>query len=117
MLLPFSKSVPGRLLYAAAACYLLAGAAQVIAASQVALGIGMPAAVTISFVAVGLGMADYPREILLSVCVLPPALWGFLYLMGELTTATAVNWGYGMAALGVVALLFAAAPRGDEADA
>ena len=112
---PFLSSTPGRLLLTAAGLYLLSAAAYLLWTNLTVFGIGLPAAITLSFVGVGLGMHDYIKQTMLSVLLLPPALWGFMYLMGEFHYRSASNWGYGVALLGVIAL-GKAAMGGDSAD-
>jgi hypothetical protein len=114
---PFLSSTSGRLLLAAAGLYLLSVAAYLLWGSHTIFGIGLPAAITLSFVGVGFGMADYTKETMLSVVLLPPALWGFIYLTGEFKFRSANSWGYGIALLGVVALAKAAMGGGEDAEA
>ncbi len=114
---PFLSSNGGRLLLLSAACFLAASAWLVVSNNLYALGIGMPAGITIAFVGVGLSMHDYPRETVLSLLLLPPALWGFMYLVGEFTWAKSTTWGYGIGALAVLAVLKAAIPGNKEASA
>lgn len=112
---PFFSSNPGRLILLAAACFTGAAAWLLLAGNLYALGIGMPAGITFAFIGVGLGMHDYPRQALLSMVLLPPALWGFTYLMGEFSTGNH-SWGWGIAAVAVLALLRAAVPGKGAAD-
>ncbi len=100
----------------AAASFLGAAAAMVVAHNLYALGIGMPAGITMAAVAVGLGLGDYPKEILLSVLLLPPSLWAFTYLMGEFTAGNSHSWGWGLGALALLALLRAALPSASSKD-
>ena len=46
--------------------------------------------------------------------MLPPALWGFMYLMGEFHFHGANSWGYGVALLGVIAAGMAVMGGGEE---
>jgi hypothetical protein len=110
----FRQSSPGRLLLLAGACFLASAAALLVSGSLYAIGIGMPIGITIAFVAVGLGISDdYIRETLFAVCLLPPALWGFYYLMGELHTGSqAGGWLMALVAAGMLGL--AAFPGGSE---
>lgn len=117
MATPFLSSTPGRLLLAAAGLYLLSAAAYLLWTNLTVFGIGLPAAITLSFVGVGLGMADYTKQTLLSVVLLPPALWGFMYLTGEFHFRSAGTWGYGIALLGILALGKAAMGGGDAPEA
>ncbi len=109
MSVPFFSSNPGRLVMLAAACFLGAAAWLLVAGNLYALGIGMPVGITLAFVGVGLGMTDYPKETMMSLLLLPPALFGFIYLMGEFSTGTR-SWGWGIGALAALALLKAAIP-------
>jgi hypothetical protein len=101
---PFLSSPSGRLLLAAAGLYLLSAAAYLLWGNLTAFGIGLPAAITLSFVGVGLGMSDYTKQTLLAILLLPPALWGFIYLTGEFRFRSATSWGWGIALIGVIAL-------------
>jgi hypothetical protein len=114
-LVPFTRSNPGRLVLLAAAIFLLSGAVMVASDDHYAFGIGMPAAITIAFVAVGVSMGSYVKETLFTACVLPPGLWGFMYLIGELKHADARNWGYGIGLVGLLALAMAVRPGQVEA--
>jgi hypothetical protein len=101
----------------AGAVFLASGAAGLMmdeTGSLYAIGVGFPIGITVAFVGVGIGLADYVRETMFSVLVLPPALWGFFYLMNELDFVKASTWGYGMAALAIVCLLRAAVPSKSE---
>ena len=97
----------------AAACFMGSAAWLLVGSNLYALGIGMPAGITLAFVSAGLGMSDYPKEILFSLLLGPPALWGFIYLMGEFSTGD-TSWGWGIGALAVVALFKAAVPGGSK---
>lgn len=124
---PFLSSTPGRLLLTAAGLYLLSNASYLLWGNLTIFGWGLPAAITLSFVAVGLGMGDYTKQTLLAVVLLPPVLWGFMYLTGEfhfsasrtvMGTHFAPNpWGYGIALLGAIALGRAALGGGQDAEA
>ncbi|MBM4360022.1 MAG: hypothetical protein FJ096_18105 [Deltaproteobacteria bacterium] len=105
---PFLSSVSGRILLAAFASFTLSAAAYLVAGNLTIFGIGFPLGLTLSFVGVGLGMSEYTSQTMLSVLVLPPALWGFIYLTGEFKYRSANSWGYGLALLGVIALAKAA---------
>ena len=74
---------------------------------------GGPAGITLAFVSAGLGMSDYPKEILFSLLLGPPALWGFMYLLGEFTIGD-TSWGWGIGVLAVIALFKAAVPGGSK---
>jgi hypothetical protein len=108
---PFIESTTGRLLLAAAGIALMSGASQLITGSYYIAGVGLPAAITIAFVAVGTGMGDYTKETLFSILLMPPALWGFMYLVGEIGHG---GWGWGILLLGIVAFAKAAIPASDE---
>ncbi len=101
---PFVSSVSGRLLLTAFAAFTLSAAAYLLYGNMTAFGLGFPIGLTLSFLAVGLGMTEYTRQTLLSMIALPPALWGFMYLTAEFQYHSANNWGYGLALLGVLAL-------------
>jgi hypothetical protein len=60
-----------------------------------------------------MGISDYARETLYSVLLLPPFLWGFYYLMGELHGGSTA-WGWPMAILAAVLLGMAAFPGGSS---
>jgi hypothetical protein len=108
---PFIESTPGRLVLAAAAIALISGASQLITGSYYIAGVGLPAAITLAFVGVGLGMGEYTKETLFSVLLMPPVLWGFMYLVGEIGRG---GWGWGFLLLGIVAIAKAAIPGGGE---
>src|SRR5262245_8268914 len=114
MVVPFRQSAPGRLLLVAAACFLAAAAALLMTGSLYAIGIGMPIGITIAFVGVGLGLGDYTRETLVTVALLPPLLWGFYYLMAELSSASRGGFGWPLAILAGLALVIAAYPGSSE---
>ena len=114
MVVPFRQSAPGRLLLVAAACFLGAAAALLISGSIYAIGIGMPLGITVAFVGVGLGIGEYTRETLYTVALLPPLLWGFYYLMAELSHVSASGWGWPMAIIAALALGVAAFPGGSR---
>lgn len=101
---PFFSSVSGRILLCAFASFTLSAAAYLVSGNMTIFGLGFPIGLTLSFVGIGLGMTDYTRETMMSVLVLPPALWGFIYLTGEFKYRSANSWGYGLALLGVMAL-------------
>lgn len=113
----FLSTASGRLLLVAAAVYLLSAGAYLLWNNLVALGLGMPAGITISFVAVGLGSREHIKETLMTVICMPPALWGFIYLMGEFKYHEASGWGWVILLLGVLALGRAAMGGGKEAAA
>jgi hypothetical protein len=104
----YFSTTSGRLLLVAAACYLLTAGAYLVFGSLTALGIGMPAAITVSFIAVGLGITDHMKETMLTIMCMPPTLWGFMYLIGEFQHRSANSWGWGIMLLGVLALARAA---------
>lgn len=104
MATPYLSSKSGRILLVALALYMLSAAAYLLHGNMTLFGLGFPAALTLSFVSVGLGMTDYTKQTLLSVLVLPPLLWGFIYLTGEFKYRSANNWGYGLALIGILAL-------------
>ena len=110
MVVPFRQSAPGRLILVAAACFLGAAAALLMTGSIYAIGIGMPIGITIAFVGVGLGLGEYTRETMYTVLLMPPLLWGFYYLMAELSSGRAGGWGWPLAILAVLALGAAAFP-------
>lgn len=99
----------------AAAVFLLCGACHVAAGPAWVYGLGMPAGITLSFVGIGLGMSDYTHDTMLWICVGTPALWGFMYLIGELDYASATGWSWGIGLVGLVALVKAI--KGANADA
>lgn len=111
---PFLSHVSGRIMLAAFASFMLSSAAYLVAGNMTIFGLGFPVGLTLSFVGVGLGMSDYTKETMMSVLLLPPALWGFIYLTGEFKFRSANNWGYGLALLGIVALAKAAMGGGSE---
>ena len=112
---PYLSSVSGRVLLCAFASFMLSAAAYLLYGNMAIFGLGFPLGLTLSFLAVGFGMTDYTKETLLSMLVLPPALWGFIYLTGEFKYRSANSWGYGLAFLGVLALGRAAMGGGDAA--
>jgi hypothetical protein len=114
---PFLSSVSGRILLAAFASFTLSAAAYLLAGNMTIFGLGFPLGLTLSFVGIGLGMTDYTRQTMLSVLVLPPALWGFIYLTGEFKYRSANSWGYGLALLGILALGKAAMGGGSTPEA
>lgn len=115
MATPYLHSTSGRLILAAAAVFLAAGAAGVISSSLYAIGIGFPAGITLAFVAVGLGLEDYTRPTLFSIMVMPPALWGFYYLMEELKYGGgSTTLGYAFAFLALCSIGKAAFPGSAE---
>lgn len=105
---PYLSSVSGRVLLCALATFMLSAAAYLLYGNMTIFGIGFPLGLTLSFVSVGLGMTDYTKQTVLSVLVLPPALWGFIYLTGEFKFRSANSWGYGLALVGIAALAKAA---------
>ena len=112
----FLSTASGRLLLVAAAIYLFTAGAYLVWDNLVALGLGMPAGITVSFVAVGLGSREYIKETLMTIICMTPTLWGFIYLMGELKYHDLGGWGWGILLLGVLAL-GKAAMGGDEEEA
>ncbi len=119
-IVPFTRSMPGRLMFASAATFLLTIAVWLVntgstAVGAYAFGVGMPLGIAFAFISVGLAMTSHTKECLFAICVLPPALWGLMYLGGELEMAKAGNWGYGIAALGFLALGLALSPTLTEA--
>jgi hypothetical protein len=97
---PFTQSTSGRLVLAAAAVFLATTGWYTITHNLYALGIGMPLAITLSFVSVGLGLGDgYVKQALFAVTVLPTALWGLMYLTGEMTFRHQPWSGYVMVVL------------------
>lgn len=119
-IVPFTRSMPGRLMLASAATFLLTIAVWLVntgstAIGAYAFGVGMPLGIAFAFVAVGLAMNSHIKECLFVICVLPPALWGLMYFGGELEWAGAANWGYGIAILGLLALALALRPTMTEA--
>lgn len=113
----FLSTASGRLLLVAAACYLFTAGAYLLWNNLVAFGLGMPAGITISFVAVGLGSREHIKETLMTVICMTPVLWGFMYLLGELKYHEANGWGWGILLLGVLALGRAAMGGGEQAAA
>ena len=113
--IPFSSSKPGRLLLLAAAVFLLSAGCRVAAGPAWVYGLGMPAGITISFVAVGLGMAEHTKETLFATIMGPVVLWAFTYLACEFNYASATSWSWGIGLVGVLALLKAI--KGPSADA
>jgi len=110
----FAQSIGGRLVMAANAVFLGTSAAYLLTGSLYTWGIGMPIGLTLAFVGVGLSMTDYLRETMFSITVLPTALWGFTYLLGELDWR-AITWpAYIIGALAVLALYRAAVPPSAE---
>ncbi|MBM4376488.1 MAG: hypothetical protein FJ095_15510 [Deltaproteobacteria bacterium] len=105
---PFLSSTSGRVLLSAFAAFMLSAGVYLINGNMTIFGLGFPLGLTLSFVGVGLGMNDYTRQTMMSVLLLPPALWGFIYLTGEFKYRSASSWGYGLALLGVIALAKAA---------
>ena len=93
----------------AAAVYLLTAGIYLLYSNANAgiwlFGIGFPAGITLSFVSVGFSLGDYDKEAMMGVLILPPALWGFVYLMGEFWHRKASNgWGWGICVLGVLCI-------------
>ncbi len=113
----FLSTASGRLLLVAAACYLFTAGAYLLWDNLVAFGLGMPAGITVSFVAVGLGTREYIKETMMTVICMTPVLWGFMYLLGELHYRGAKSWGWGIMLLGALALGRAAMGGGEEAAA
>jgi hypothetical protein len=113
---PFLSSTSGRVLLCSFSAFTLSAAAYLINGNMTIFGLGFPLGLTLSFVGIGLGMSEYTKQTMMSVLVLPPALWGFIYLTGEFKYRSASSWGYGLALLGVVALAKAAmgGGAGDE---
>lgn len=111
-MVPFHKSAPGRILLVATAVFLLTGASFVKWGSYVALGIGMPAGITLAFIGVGLGMRSYVRETLLGLVLLPPALWGFMFFIPYASASSA--WPVVFGAAGIVAAGLAATGKGSS---
>ncbi|MSP26652.1 MAG: hypothetical protein EXR75_16190 [Myxococcales bacterium] len=101
---PFMSSTPGRLMLAAAALFMLSAAALMLWGSAWIFGLGMPAAITIAFVGFGLGLEDYTKELLFTLLLGLPALWGFMYLVAELIFHSANAWGWGVGLCGMLAL-------------
>lgn len=110
----FLSTTTGRLLLVSAAIYLFAAGGYLLWSSFVAFGLGMPAGITVSFIAVGLGSREHVKETLMTVICMPPVLWGFMYLLGELKYQDASGWGWGIMLIGVLALGRAAMGSGDR---
>ena len=79
------------------------------------IGLSFPVSITIAFIGVGLGLHEYGKELMYTVLMAPPALWGFYYLMGELEFNNANSWGYGVLLLAIIAAGRAAFPGGNGA--
>lgn len=99
----FNETAGGRIIWAAAAVFLATTGWYTVSQNLYALGIGMPAGITLAFVGVGLSMEDYAGEALFSVTVLPCALWALMYTTGEADHRSIVWIGYVFIVLGLIA--------------
>ena len=99
----FSETAGGRVVWAAAAVFLATTGWFAVSHNLYALGIGMPAGITLAFVGCGLSLPDYAGECLFTVTVLPCALWALMYLTFE-ADHRSVTWvGYILCVLAVIA--------------
>ena len=99
----FSETPGGRILWIAAAVFLGTTGWYAISHNLYALGIGMPAGITLAFVGVGLTMTDYTKETMFAITVLPCALWGLMYATGEADYRSQAGLGYIFVVLAVIA--------------
>lgn len=113
----FSASTGGRIVWAAAAVFLATTGWYTVSHNLYALGIGMPAGITLAFVGVGLSMNDYQGEALFAVTVLPCALWGLIYATNEADFRAQTWLGYIFVLLAVLAAGKAAMGGGDAEEA
>ena len=100
---------------AAAAVYLGTAAVYLIWGSIFAFGIGFPLGITLSFLSVGFALGEYDKEAMLGVITLPPALWGFMYLVSEFKFRDGHSWGWIIGLMAIVAAGKAALGGGREA--
>ena len=96
---PFLSSNPGRVILLAAAVFLFSFAAFSITGSIYPLACGMPVGITLSFVAVGVGLEDHVLPTLYTILLMPPALWGFYFLTAHLPNAAGFGYAVGVAGL------------------
>jgi hypothetical protein len=114
---PFNETAGGRVVWAAAAVFLATAGWFAISHNLYALGIGMPAGITLAFVGVGLSLPDYSGECLFAVTVLPCALWGLMYLTFEMDHRHQNWFGYVLCVVAVIAAGKAMMSGGEEATA
>lgn len=107
----FWQSVAGRVLLTAMGIANASAATYALSGNVHALGIGLPIAIALGIVAIGLAVASHPTHALFGVILLPFLLFLLALGSGVALSDPRPSWGWGFLVIAVLAIVGAVRPK------